>query len=64
MLRIGILLAGLIVCLPALGVALALTTVPGASAAALAAFALLYSPFLIVALLAHRFADFFSEAAH
>jgi heme A synthase len=64
MLRIAILTAGLIVCLPAIGVAIGLTSVPGASAAALAAFALLYTPFLIAAILAPRFQDFFKEAAH
>jgi hypothetical protein len=45
-------------------VAIGLTSVPGASAAALAAFALLYTPFLIAAILAPRFQDFFKEAAH
>jgi hypothetical protein len=64
MLRIGILVAGLIVCLPALGVGLALMHIPGAAIAAAAAFALLYSPFMVVAILAPRFADFFEEAAH
>jgi hypothetical protein len=64
MLRIAILLAGLIVCMPALGVALFLTDVPGAVPAALAAFVLIYLPFVIVAVLAPRFRDFFAAAEH
>jgi hypothetical protein len=64
MLRIAILIAGLIVCLPALGVAIFLIDVPGASVAALAAFALIYLPFVIAAVLANRLSEFFAAARH
>jgi heme A synthase len=64
MLRLAILLAGLIVCLPAIGVVIALMHIPGAAVAAGTAFAVLYSPFVVAALLANRIGDFFREAAH
>jgi hypothetical protein len=64
MLRIAILIAGVIVCLPALGVAIFLYDVPGAAVASMAAFALIYLPFVIMAVMAPRFQDFFAAAQH
>ena len=64
MLKVAILTAGMIVCLPALGVALFLGDIPGARPAALASFGFIFLPFIIVALLAGRFREFFAAAAH
>jgi heme A synthase len=59
--RIAILIAGLIVCLPALGVALFLYDVPGAPMAAMASFGLIYLPFMVAAFYANTLKDFISE---
>lgn len=64
MLKVAILVAGLIVCLPALGLALFLGDIPGARSAALASFGFIYLPFVIVALMSGRFREFFAAAAH
>jgi len=64
MLRIGILLAGIVVCLPALAVAIFLYDVPGAAVASLAAFVLIYIPFVIAAIFADRMKDMFKEMIH
>lgn len=64
MLKVAILVAGLIVCLPALGVAVFLADVPGARMAALASFGFIYLPFITVALMAGRMKAFFAAAQH
>jgi hypothetical protein len=64
MLKIGILLAGVIVCLPALAVAIFLRDLPGATVAALTAFGVIFSPFVGAALYAGRLGAFFREAEH
>jgi hypothetical protein len=64
MLKVAILFAGLIVCLPALGVALFLGELPGARTAALASFSFIYLPFIVVAVMSNRFTEFFAAAGH
>jgi hypothetical protein len=64
MMRFGILLAGLVVCLPALVVAVMLRDTAGAPVAAWAAFAFIYSPFVVTAMFAGRFREMLAELVH
>jgi hypothetical protein len=64
MLRLAILAAGIVVCLPALAVALFLRDIPGASAASMAAFALIYLPFILAAIFARQMKDVYEAMMH
>jgi hypothetical protein len=64
MMRLGILLAGLVVCLPALVVAVLLRETAGAPLAAWTAFAFIYSPFALTALFAGQFREMLAELVH
>jgi heme A synthase len=60
--RLAILMAGLIVCMPALGVAAFLYDVPGAAVAALAAFGVIYTPFMVAAWYARTLQEHFVDS--